>query len=279
MLDPKAALPLDAPPIVPYDDGCSTESEDDGTEATATQPPPSELRAAVDNPLSDAEEEGQVTEEESCKLCSCKLLPLAERLAAVKEAARSLGGKAPPKSRQCACCRITYPTAAFTNKSRKATRAVPRCTRCSQAGGSTIYEMLCVSDEFIEAFKVEDPTRAKDLLSRKESIVDRGKKVREQLKHGSNRPGAVSFPSKKQHARRLIGFSAATVTKSIGEQDKATNEGNPSPRSSLTARWLKQFELIDGKTARERRLEERNADKEGDFEAKRQRVGQPTQST
>ncbi|POM58269.1 Hypothetical protein PHPALM_37107 [Phytophthora palmivora] len=137
---------------------------------------------------SEEDEEGELVEEDICKCCGGKLISIGKRLQMMKNAAGVYGGKGPPPSRQCACCRITYPSAALTKKSRKMTRVVPICLNCCTAGGPAIYEMLVVSDEFVEAFKVENPTVARQLLKKKSNgtlakAVDAQKKrIKRQVK-------------------------------------------------------------------------------------------------
>ncbi|GMF23695.1 unnamed protein product [Phytophthora lilii] len=119
---------------------------------------------------SDGEdEEGELVEESVCKCCKGKLMSLSKRLRIMEDATRAHKGKGPPPSRKCACCRITYPSMALTKKSRKTARVVAICANCSKAGGPAIYEMLAVSDEFVEAFKIEDPNTARLLLKKKQN--------------------------------------------------------------------------------------------------------------
>ncbi|KAG7384436.1 hypothetical protein PHYPSEUDO_002624 [Phytophthora pseudosyringae] len=121
----------------------------------------------IDGGEDEDDEEGELVEEHICKCCIGKLLSLEKKLQMMKDAAQQHSEKGPPPSRQCACCRISYPSAALTKKSRKMTRVVPICLNCCKAGGSAIYEMLAVSDEFIEAFKVENPEMARQLITKK----------------------------------------------------------------------------------------------------------------
>ncbi|KAL3664602.1 hypothetical protein V7S43_010352 [Phytophthora oleae] len=139
---------------------------DNSTELKPEAKNPPEI-IVIDDAVDD--EEGELVEEETCKCCHGKLIAMAKRVEMMKEAAQKHGGKGPPPSRQCACCRVTYPSAALTNKSRQLTRTVPICRNCCQAGGNTIYEMLCVSDEFIEGFRIENPEMARNLLKKKEN--------------------------------------------------------------------------------------------------------------
>eukprot|EP00644_Phytophthora_capsici_P007773 jgi/Phyca11/126021/e_gw1.61.158.1 len=284
--------------------------------------------------IDDAEddEEGELLEEETCKCCQGKLLTMAERVKMMKEAAQKHGGKGLPPSRQCACCRVTYPSAALTNKSRQLTRTVPICRNCCQAGGNTIYEMLCVSDEFIEGFRIENPEMARNLLKKKENgkldEAVKNQKLRMEMKKrdaaarldhqqkvaaarqrvsaatgksmGSEaaaaarqepvRVGTVNSaprrpPGPRYHlipmrarksaptSRLIIGrpanttavtppARANTVVQAVDHQREALPVSYLDPPTARTARWLRQFEIIDGKTARERRLEGRKKDKE-----------------
>lgn len=286
------------------------------------------------------DEEGELLEEMQCKCCYGELIPLSQRVQMMKDSARQHGGKNPPPSRQCACCCITYPSAALTAKSRKMTRVVPICLNCCKAGGSTIYEMLAVSDKFMEAFKVENPAMARQLLAKKESgsLAKQVKRHQERMRptqpvkkvigvtelksseetevipravytprplmarkvisaprallvHGMTGTAAMRLwrrpmARKVRNApRQLLGQGVPAVT-STGEQANAavsdisqpTNAAvsgltQPlSPVTPRTSRWVQQFELVDGKTARARRIEKRNETKERRLEKKRQRT-------
>ncbi|KAK1942358.1 hypothetical protein P3T76_005857 [Phytophthora citrophthora] len=298
--------------------------------------------------IDDAEddEEGELLEEETCKCCEGKLITMAKRVEMTKEASKKHGGKGLPPSRQCACCRITYPSAALTNKSRQLTRTVPICRNCCQAGGNIIYEMLCVSDEFIEGFRIENPEMARNLLKKKKKgTIDEAvknhkqrmatKKLRAQT--ATTRPASKKKvePSKqrlsaatgsstcccttcsrnsvsgvvpapvllkpgrgvvKNTGRNCLGrpryhlvtmmarksapaprlvigrppntppvtppARAETVVRAVDHQREALPVSYLDPPVARTARWLRQFEIVDGKTARERRLEGRQKDKE-----------------
>ncbi|ETI44204.1 hypothetical protein L914_10623 [Phytophthora nicotianae] len=327
--------------------------------------------------IDEEDEEGEVLEQESCKCCGGTLIPPVKRVQMMKDAAKKLGGKKPPPSRQCACCRITYPSEALTKKSRKMTRVVPICHSCCQAGGPPIYEMLCTSDEFIEAFQVEDPAAARQFLKRKENgkLAKAVEAQRKRMKKMNNPPKALKKevpsvqPTSKQSpkavashpinrpqkitgrlfgggpryhlmpmmarksmpaARLIIGRPAnktyaALDTEAYAEAEAnegspgleplgsptgrlavrksmpaprltigepVNNSGSPQTRTqveqngeqhldqtappglprSRTAQWLRQFELVDGNTARERRLEVRNESKEEQADKKRQRT-------
>ncbi|KAE9326504.1 hypothetical protein PF008_g16628 [Phytophthora fragariae] len=73
---------------------------------------------------------GVNTEEEHCRNCRGYLTPLVERLKAMRIAASQCSGKSPPLSRQCCCCRITYPLVALTDESRRQSWPEPRCYMC-----------------------------------------------------------------------------------------------------------------------------------------------------
>ncbi|KAE9094161.1 hypothetical protein PF010_g17214 [Phytophthora fragariae] len=85
--------------------------------------------------------------------------------------------------------------------------------------------------------------------------------------------------------RQLLGQGVPAVT-STGEQANVAASGITQPANAAvsglthplssvtprTSRWLQQFELVDGKTARARRIEKRNETKERRLEKKRQRT-------
>jgi hypothetical protein len=123
----------------------------------------------------------------------------------ITDAARAHQGKGPPPSRQCACCGITYSHAALTRKSRKLTRAVPLCAKCCKAGGRVIYERLATSAKFIEAFKMENPTLAQQLLAQQEAEALR-KQAKEQKKRAVNNaaPASISLQTKAQSQSREL---------------------------------------------------------------------------
>jgi hypothetical protein len=50
------------------------------------------------------------------------------------------------------------------------------------------------------------------------------------------------------------------------QQEGRTQQASQDLHTRRTARWLKQFEIVDGKTVRERRLEARNKAKEHTLE-------------
>ncbi|EEY60901.1 uncharacterized protein PITG_13663 [Phytophthora infestans T30-4] len=143
-------------------------SEEKAPTANSTQPNPEKTPEIIVVDGGEDDEEGELVEQEICQRCGGDLIPPLKRLELVKDAALTLGGKKSPPSRQCACCRVTYLMGSLTKKSRKVTRAVPICHSCCVAGGPPIYEMLCTSDEFLEAFKVEDPVTARLFLRKKE---------------------------------------------------------------------------------------------------------------
>ncbi|OWZ08544.1 hypothetical protein PHMEG_00018894, partial [Phytophthora megakarya] len=249
---------------------------------------------------SSGDEEGEVADDNICKCCSGQLIPLAKRLQLVKDAARLHGGKTPPPSRQCACCRISYPPAGLTRKSRKLTRVVPICQNCCMAGGSAIYEMLAASDEFFEAFKIEDPVMAQNLLTKKTngSLMDAVKKQKTNMTKRMNaaqlaqrmhqliktrsqlgQPRYLMARKSCPATRLIIGNPAKRnlaphVQSGAERQSTAQEATNLQAPRSRTARWLKQFELVDGKTVRERRLEARNRAKERQLEKIRQQAAQ-----
>ncbi|GMF81286.1 unnamed protein product [Phytophthora fragariaefolia] len=243
----------------------------------------------------DGDEDGELLEGNKCKCCYGNLMRLTKRVEMMKDAARVHGGKKPPPSRQCACCRITYPSAALTAKSRKMTRVVPICLNCCKAGGSAIYEMLVVSDEFVEAFKVKNPAMARQLLAKKESgsLERQVKNQRERMKSGALPYAQYGVESKfysyygksSLMTRNIMNAPRQLLAKAVpvsppargqrkGELNAATI-GTAQLLSSLTprtSRWFQQFELVDGKSARERRLLKRNETKEQREEKKRQRT-------
>ncbi|KAI9920356.1 hypothetical protein PsorP6_015763 [Peronosclerospora sorghi] len=111
--------------------------------------------------------DGDLMETEVCRCCLGTLVPLVKRLHRMKAAEKEHTGPGAPPSRQCACCRITYPLASMTAKSRNPNRTVPICLSCCKAGGAAIYEMLSVSTEFFQAYKAENPETAKQLVKKK----------------------------------------------------------------------------------------------------------------
>jgi hypothetical protein len=250
------------------------------------------------------EEERAPVEQESCKCCYGTLITRTDRLQLIEDAARAYRSKRPSPSRQCACCRITYPYAALTLKSRKLTHAVPLCSKCAQAGGSAVYEMLAASDEFIEAFKVENPTMAGQLLAKKESgalrthwenqkrrvrknggsasLLQQVKaQTRELSQHVNHLRPPPAYQGRLMMARKCInpprlllrepGSGNAVASTYAGgtpgmQQEGRTQQASQDLHTRRTARWLKQFEIVDGKTVRERRLEARNKAKEHTLE-------------
>lgn len=175
----KTSLAIDAPPLAPYDDGFSTESEDlEGldesqynelyiavsaavrrtavdknqpkaqhvprtvkavhqenkrTQQTNATPAIKTEENATDRSIGDlntTRNGGVKPEEEHCRTCRGYLTPLAERLKAMRLAAAQCSGKNPPPSRQCGCCRITYPLVALTDESRRRSWPEPRCYMC-----------------------------------------------------------------------------------------------------------------------------------------------------
>ncbi|KAG2818275.1 hypothetical protein PC129_g13968 [Phytophthora cactorum] len=349
-----------AKPICYTCDGARTlasATEEKAPTPSSTRPNPEKTPEIIVLDGGEDDEEGEVVEQEVCKCCGGKLIPPVKRAQMMKGAAQKLGGEKPPQSRQCACCRVTYPSEALTRKSRKMTRAVPICLKCCQAGGSAIYEMLAVSDTFVEAFKVENPEVARLLLKKKEngSLAMTAENQRKRMMkpepvkndapikqspkrvapHPVYKPQVAtagrlfgvpryqlvpmkarkSMPAPRLIIGRIVNANyAASETgtyaetgaganqqlsaqgapgsaprltngspvnsengssltgaegKERGEQQNAAQEVSHVLPTSRTARWLHQFELVDGKTVRERRLEAQNEK----LEKKKQRTG------
>ncbi|RLN94370.1 hypothetical protein BBJ28_00011200, partial [Nothophytophthora sp. Chile5] len=307
LVEPTTILPLDAPPLVPYDDGFSTESEswDEPPEETAAEakaepvvhPPPTVAIASEEASDADAEE-GEVLEQR-CARCTGALLSPIERQRLAEIAALANMSKKPLRSRACACCRITYPLTAFNKKNRKPSRAVARCMQCSEAGGSAVYEMLAVSDEFIEAFTRENPDLASRLLAQKQLLTERVRALQAQNEEQTRRVMAYEATQTAIRANNAVEKAAQHAGR---EEARPFSEREGEPKRHLTVKeWyerhdaalrserehrlsskeppmpqgvrrLDQFELVDGNTTRERRLESRESTSEHQVDAKRQRT-------
>ncbi|RLN36898.1 hypothetical protein BBJ28_00008118 [Nothophytophthora sp. Chile5] len=256
LVEPTTILPLDAPPLVPYDDGFSTESEswdeppeEKRAEAKAepvVQPstaepvvhPPPTVAIASEEAL-DAEE-GEVLEQQ-CACCKGVLLSLTERQRLTETAALAHMPKKPLRSRTCACCRITYPLTAFSNKNHKLNRAVARCMQCSQAGGSAVYEMLAVSDEFIEAFTRENPDLAGRLLSQKQLLTGRVRALQAQNNEQTRRTMAYEL---KQTAIRANSAVKKAAQRAGREEARPCSEREGEPKRHLTVEeWYENHDV------------------------------------